>query len=215
MDALHTLFGSELRVKVIRLFLFNPEVGFDARSLAERAQGSLGAVKKEISLLLKSGLIKKKAIFSAEAKKKKKYVPGFTLDSSFPYLDPLHTFLLETTRVSERRMLSSMARIGKIKLVVVAGVFMKQWDSRVDLLIVGDEVQEKALMKMLKSIESDLGREIRFTLLQTVDFKYRISVYDRLLRDVLDYPHKILLDKIGVTLPKPTRLLSTVGEGAT
>ena len=37
-----------------------------------------------------------------------------------------------------------------------------------------------------------------FATFDTDEFTYRINVYDRLVRDVLDYPHKKVLDKIGV-----------------
>ena len=213
MDAIHTLFGSALRVKIIRLFLFNPETGFSLSSLSERTQGSIRKVRKEIPLLLKSGLIKKKLVTDI-ARKSRRATHGYVLNSAFPHIDALYTFILDTTKLSDRHVLTKISRLGKVKLIVIAGAFVKQWDSRIDLLIVGDEIKEKELLKTLKSIEADMGRELRFSYLSLSDFSYRISVYDRLLRDVLDYPHKILLDRIGIASPKPIRLLSTVGEGA-
>ena len=48
------------------------------------------------------------------------------------------------------------------------------------------------------SLEAELGREIRYASFATEDFRYRTGVYDRLLRDVFDYPHRLLIDKIGL-----------------
>jgi hypothetical protein len=31
------------------------------------------------------------------------------------------------------------------------------------------------------------------------DFAYRVSMNDKLVRDVLDYPYEVLVDKIGVS----------------
>ena len=50
----------------------------------------------------------------------------------------------------------------------------------------------------MHALEAELGREIRYAFFTTPDFRYRLGVYDRLLRDVFDYPHRVLLDKIGL-----------------
>ena len=50
----------------------------------------------------------------------------------------------------------------------------------------------------VRKLEAELGRELRFAAFTTEDFKYRVGVYDRLVRDVLDFPNRILLDKIGL-----------------
>ena len=46
--------------------------------------------------------------------------------------------------------------------------------------------------------DAELGREIRYASFETEDFRYRLGAYDRLLRDVFDYPHSLLIDKIGL-----------------
>jgi hypothetical protein len=51
---------------------------------------------------------------------------------------------------------------------------------------------------VIKRLEGEFGREIRYALFSTSDFRYRLGVYDRLIRDVFDYPHRLLLDKIGL-----------------
>lgn len=59
MDMLSILFGSEARVKIMRLFLFNPETSFDTVMIAQKSKVNNSVVKKELSVLEKAGLIKK------------------------------------------------------------------------------------------------------------------------------------------------------------
>jgi hypothetical protein len=68
----------------------------------------------------------------------------------------------------------------------------------VDLLIAGDNLDERALARAVHVIEAELGREVRYASFSTEDFRYRRGVYDRLIRDVLDYPHRVAFDRIGL-----------------
>jgi hypothetical protein len=54
------------------------------------------------------------------------------------------------------------------------------------------------LSRVIKEIESGLGKEIKYAVLDTADFTYRLSSRDKLIRDVFDYPHNLILDKVGV-----------------
>jgi len=57
MDVLGKLFGSESKVRIMRLFLFNPETSFDLESIAERAKTTLSVARHEISALRKGRFI--------------------------------------------------------------------------------------------------------------------------------------------------------------
>jgi len=50
----------------------------------------------------------------------------------------------------------------------------------------------------VRTLEPKFGREIRYTILSTPEFRYRLTVQDRLLRDVLDFPHRILINRAGI-----------------
>jgi hypothetical protein len=68
---------------------------------------------------------------------------------------------------------------------------------KVDLLVVGDKLDEKPLGNAIHTLEAEMGRELRYAYFTTEEFKYRVGVYDRLVRDVFDYPHRTILDRIG------------------
>ena len=67
-----------------------------------------------------------------------------------------------------------------------------------DLLLVGDSMKETKLDKVLKSIEAEIGKEIVYAVFKTDDFMYRLGMYDRFIRDILEYPHEKAVNKLNI-----------------
>ncbi len=82
--------------------------------------------------------------------------------------------------------------------MVISGVFLNDSDARVDILVVGDKVKKNVLEKILVEVEADLGREIKYAVMDSGDFEYRLSIGDKLVRDIFDYRHEIIFNKIGL-----------------
>lgn len=205
MDILGTIFGGEARVKIMRLFLFNTEDIFDVVDISEKSKVSKDTAKKEISLLEKSKLIKRKNFSKLVIKKKgKKFkeskikTTGYYLNQDFPYITPLKQLLIKTKTLETGEIIKKLSKAGKLKLVIVSGVFIERKDSRVDLFIVGNNINKSVLGNAIKTIEAELGKELNYVYFETPDYEYRVSMYDKLVRDVLDYPHEVLLDKISL-----------------
>ncbi len=192
MDILSSLFGSEGRIKIMRLFLFNPRQVFDAKQITLRTKLKSAVVRKEINALEKATLINKKSI-----RVKKKSTKGWFLNPDFRYLGALQGLLINTASLDGRTILKKMGKIGRLKVLVVAGVFIQDWDSRADMLLVADKIKPKALDKIIKKLEAEIGKELKYTALETGEFHYRLNYGDKLVRDILDYPHEVLLDKFG------------------
>lgn len=189
MDPLARLFGSPARVKLLRLFLFNDELTFLAADAAFRARLSKDATRKELTQLVAAGIIRKKT---------GKGPLGYTADKRFAHFEALKVFLRTTTDVSDTAIVTSLKKAGTVRLVVLSGLFTGAIESKVDVLIVGDRMEEKPLASAIHVLEAELGRELRYACFSTEQFKYRLGVYDRLLRDVFDYPNRIIIDKIGL-----------------
>jgi len=191
METLAKLFGNESKVKIMRLFLFNEDTVFDTSEISERVKTDISKVRKEINLLEKIGLIKKRA-------HKVSRKAGFVLNRQFDYLVPLQNFLINVEPFSDREIIARVTKVGSIKLIVVAGVFIRESESRVDILVVGDHIKKATLENMIKNLEAEIGKELRYVYFSTEDFKYRLSMCDKLMRDILDYPHKKVLNKLGI-----------------
>ncbi|PIR83079.1 hypothetical protein COU19_02185 [Candidatus Kaiserbacteria bacterium CG10_big_fil_rev_8_21_14_0_10_56_12] len=189
MEPLAKLFGSPARLKTIRLFLFNQDTAFNASEVMQRAKLSKDVARRELAELFAAGLLRKKG----------SHTPArYQTNQNFEHLAALDTFIRETTNVRPQDMLTLLRRAGTLRLVALSGLFTGTLESKVDLLVVGDALDERALAQSVRSLEAELGREIRYAFFTTADFRYRLGVYDRLLRDVFDYPHRLLVDKIGL-----------------
>jgi len=189
METLSKLFGSENKVKIMRLFLFNPEVVFNAGDVATRAKVESPKVRKELTNLEKMGLIKKRA--------SKKGGNSYCLDTQFAYLQQLQNFLINIEPLHPKEIVKKISKLGSVKLILIAGVFIQEPESRVDMLVVGDGIKKVNIENAMKLLESEIGKELRYAHFTTEDFKYRLSMFDKLIRDILDYPHKKVLNKLG------------------
>jgi hypothetical protein len=179
------IFGGEAKVKMMRLFVFNPNQYFAPKDVSTRTKERPEKVRRELSNLSKAGLIKKR-------------VKGYYLNSSYPYLPAVEHFLVDAAPITEKDMLKKLSRAGNLKLVLTAGVFTHDPDSRVDLLVVGDHLRQGQLIAAISQIEAELGKELRYAAFETADFTYRMSIYDKLIRDILDFPSKKLINKLGI-----------------
>jgi hypothetical protein len=190
-DTLQRLFGSSARLKLLRLFLFNPKEAYSAREAADRSREKPTDVRRELTLLGQAGLIRKS---------RRAGVQRFQLKPDYPYIGGLQQLLLN---IDERKgdIYDLVRRAGTIKLLVISGILVGEWeDGQIDLFVVGDRVKESSLRNQVKKLESELGRELRFAYLPTEQFLYRQSMNDRLIKDVFDYPHSIIHDKLQIGL---------------
>jgi hypothetical protein len=128
----------------------------------------------------------------------KKKVSNWHLEPNFEYLLPLQNLLINTRPLRPNEILKRLANVGKLKMVIVAGVFIQNLDSRVDLLIVGDNLKRASIDRIVKIMEAEIGKELVFAAFETADFHYRLGMYDKLIRDILDYPHQKLLDRLNL-----------------
>lgn len=210
MEILSKLFGNVSKVKLMRLFLFNPDASYSAKEVAERTKLSSGEVRKELRAIMIIGIIRSREIVREEPAKggkkssakpsvKKTTVTAFSLNPKFAYLAALKNLLITASLRADESLLKKFAKSGKLKLVLASGVFLHEWDTRVDLLIVGDELNMANLERAIALIEAEIGKELSYSAFDTEDFEYRVGVHDRLIRDILDSPHTVLIDRIGLT----------------
>lgn len=205
MKTLETLFDSRARVRLMRLFLINTRDAFENKDLSTRTKEQANIVRKELAILSKAGLIKKVSFFkevpgkTKKAKPKKKRVSGWQLDQSFPYLAALQHLVVTSVSMRQDDIIKRLKKAGNIKLVVLSGIFIREDESTVDILVVGDKLRKSALESALGLIEAEIGKQLTYAFLETSEFKYRINMYDKFIRDVFDYPHDKIMDKIGVS----------------
>lgn len=194
METLAKLFGGQNRVKIMRLFLLNPQHTFGVEEVASRSRVLRTGARKELHAIHAMGFIKQKLVTKEGARGGKKKVLAWGLNSSFPYLNPIRDLLVDPNLLLQEDLIQRFKPVGKIKLLMVAGVFIGHVQSRVDILIVGDKLKKNILQQVIKGLEAEIGKELDYVVFDTSEFKYRIDMYDKLVCDVLDFPNERLID---------------------
>lgn len=202
-EVLGKLFGSLARVRVMRLFLLNPHEGFEPKDVAIRTKAKTAA-RKELALLSSIGFIKKKTYTQeielkqknkkAPPKIKRKKISGWFLNESFPYLSQMDTLLSDPDFFDRDVLMARFRNAGKVKLLIISGVFIQSPESRADLLLVGDNLKKNIVDDTIRTLEAEVGRELSYAVFTTKEYLYRVEMYDKLVCDMLDFPHETLID---------------------
>ncbi|MEI7513420.1 MAG: hypothetical protein WCJ74_02245 [bacterium] len=201
-EILERLFGSSAKVKIIKLFLFNQREIFDKDTISDRTKSSSAKVRSELLGLEKINLVKRRTFFKEfekRGKTVKRRVDGWYVNPDFSLLSALQQLLIKTAPFSYNEIIAKLSKAGRLKFVVITGVFIQDFDSRIDILVVGDSISKAKLETAIKSMEAEIGRELRYCCFETADFKYRVDMYDKLVRDILDFNHEVVLDKMSIT----------------
>lgn len=193
METLAKIFGGEARVKIMRLFLFNQEALLDLATIAEKVKEDPTKVRKELVRMERFGLLKKKTQTRGG-----KQTHFFMLNRQFEYLLPLQNFLISSKPLQPKEIVKKITSLGSIKLILISGLFLQDSESRVDLLVVGDNIKKGQFDNMVTTLEAEIGKELKYAYFSTDDFNYRFSMYDKLIRDILDFPHEKLINKLPV-----------------
>ncbi len=198
-DPLAILFGNQARVKLLRFFLFNPTQEFTFDDISKRAKLVRRTARTEINALERAEVIKKIVMHVKHPTKDTKIkVQGFALNDKFPQLSSLQTFLFETAPINGATVMKHMRKVGPVDFIVCTGVFTRDFDRRLDLMIAMKKLNEGKIEVAMRALEAELGIEIRYATFNSEDLKYRVGMNDKLTRDVFDYPYIILVDKLGV-----------------
>jgi DNA-binding MarR family transcriptional regulator len=196
MEELEVLFNSKARPRILKLFFQNEEQSFSPKEVAKRCQINLSIIKKELEKLRKINLLQKRTSKEKVKAKRNKYF--YALNPKFSPLPELRNLILAGPAVSLRELTSLFKKEGGAQLVVISGIFLKEEKSPVDILIVSKRPKKSKIAKVVKKIESQAGKEIRWSLMTIEEFNYRLEINDRFLKDIFDRKYKKIIDKLGV-----------------
>lgn len=174
---MEVLIGSKARVKLLTLFLLNPDKRFYVRELARKTEENINSVRRELQKLESIGLLR------SEAEGNMKY---YTVNKKMSIYDDLKNIFLKTEGIGNI-LTDKLTELGKINYAFIYGSFAKgeeQLSSDIDIMIVGN-ADEKKLIKILRSLEERLSREINYTLLSPREFKSRIKNKDPFITNVM------------------------------
>ncbi|PJB20588.1 hypothetical protein CO115_00970, partial [Candidatus Falkowbacteria bacterium CG_4_9_14_3_um_filter_36_9] len=123
----------------------------------------------------------------------KKY---FQANKDFVLFNEVKTLIVKAQILYEKDFIKKLNIIGKTKLLILAGLFVNNAASSVDLFIVG-RFNKNKFLKLIHELENELGREINYTLMDWREFKYRRDITDVFLYDILEGNKIVVIDETG------------------
>ncbi len=127
----------------------------------------------------------------------------YGLNPNFEFFGELKSLILKSLPAEKDKMIKRISGLGRVKLAVASGIFLNKNStdtigSEVDLFIVGDDINKKKLGTFLRSLEAEVGKELKFGLMEKEEFEYRHGMFDRFVRVLLEGPHEKLINKLGL-----------------
>lgn len=198
-EVLETLFGSKSRSRVLRFFILNPGRRFDAGEISEKIQVPRKNLRTDIAALEKIDLVR-----ARKAQRGKTYM----LNENFPYYPELRDLFIKSNVYPHCAEIKKIKDLGRIKLVMVSGVFLNYDKAELDLLIVGDDIPRSRLTRLILAVEAEIGREVRYMSLTLEDFDYRLEMMDRFIIEFLAGPQDIIINKV----PRLNRFIAEIKQ---
>jgi len=176
---LKRLFTSNTRIKLLTLFLLNPDEEYFIRELTRKLDEQINSIRRELDNLKKMGLLKSKM------KNRKKF---YVVNKQFVIFNDLRNIVIKAMSGKDD-LIKKIMKFGEVEFLALLGVFVDK-PSPVDLLLVGD--MDKAKLQEFLNTEIETEKPIRFSILSKDDFLYRIKCKDQFINSILTDPDNII-----------------------
>ncbi|MDO8499746.1 MAG: hypothetical protein Q7S66_03745 [bacterium] len=197
---LEQLIGSKTRVKLLQLFFRSPDRTFFVREMSRLVESQLNAVRRELVNLVKLGIVKQVDASTAKideiGTERSKY---YKLDTEFLLFSEIKNLLAKSHELEEGKLVEDIKkRAGRVKFLLLSGVFVGTKDSPTDLLIVG-EIKAVPTAKLIRDFEKLAGKPIRYTVMTTDEFSDRREIGDKFLYALFESKNIIAVDEFRIS----------------
>lgn len=173
---------SKTQQRVLALLYGQPDRSFYATEIITLTGGGSGAIQRELSQFVQSGLVIEKRIGSQR---------HFQANSDAPIYRELCAIVEKTVGLATPIAESLKSLSEKIDLAFVFGSVAKKTDSAssdIDLMIVSDELVYADVFPALEDLSQQLNRVIQPTLYSNDELKRRIDTGNAFMMRVLQQP---------------------------
>ena len=223
------LFGSNTRVKILKLFLLHPEEKYYIRQLARDLKLQVNSVRRELENLEEFGLlisntgIGEENIFQQSLEEKKnleKLLRGEIVNASPKKVEAAN---LSGGEKKYYKANKNFVLFEEIKALIVKSqvLYEKDFIKKLNKLgspklfiltgvfinshqaptdmLIVGRINKGRLARVVKELEKEMGRQINYTLMDMKEFKYRKDITDVFLYSILEGSKIIVVDEIGIS----------------
>jgi DNA-binding transcriptional regulator YhcF (GntR family) len=186
---LEQIFGSKVRVKLLKLFLNQQEDReFYVRELARTLGDHLNSVRRELENLEDLGLL----VFQERDKKK-----FYSINKDFVLVPELKALLLKSHELGEQKLIGQLEKIGTLDLLVLTGLFVGQVESPVDIFMVG-RIPKSKIERLIKVYEKESNKDLRYAVMGKKEFQHRVELGDRFIFTLLNGRKIMVVNRLGL-----------------
>ena len=183
------LFGSKTRAKLLRLFFENPEKSFYVREMTRVIDEQINSVRRELLNLESIGIVKNETFDN------KVY---YSANNKHPFYRPMIDIFskkIDTSREKDIKETTWETYTRPIKNYLKGLIVTNRLPGQdgIDLLIIGND-KTKKLTRWAEVVEKKQGKPINYVIMSADDFKYRRSVHDRFVEDILEMEITEIID---------------------
>jgi predicted nucleotidyltransferase len=184
---LEQLFSSRVRVKLLTIFLTNPDTSFYTRELERLLAESPYAIQRELRRLEAIGLL------TAKPEGNIRY---YTVNRRFLIYEELKSMVLKTSGVGDA-LRAGLAKLGSVQQAFIYGSVAagdEHHSSDIDLMIVG-RVDLMELASTVSQLEDSIGREISYVIYDRDELTQKLREGDPFLSNVQSGPKMMLIGR--------------------
>lgn len=183
---------SKTRRKILGLYFNDITQIYHLRRVAREVDEEINAVKRELDILEKEGVLKKE-------KRLNRVI--FYLNPKYLFFEELLRIFMKQTSLSQK-IIKNASRLGKVKYAVFSQKFIKKQRSHegeILLLFVGTIVVPE-ITALIAEEEKKSDTEINFTVMTEEEFAYRKKSNDPFIWTFLKQPKLMIIgDEGGLT----------------
>lgn len=206
------LFGSKTRVKLLKLFMSNPNRSFYVREITRKIEEQINSVRRELSNLLSMGIITSdstnnklyyevnqgyehfdalRLLFAGKKPRPVKQVSDVKIDNNEDAEQPKSKPATKTeTVMADEKVWSGVAQLDGL---LYSGVFTREAQSPVDIMIIGG-VSVKQAETAIVELEREKNTELRYAIMTVEEWRYRQQVNDKFYSQVMSGKKQIVKD---------------------
>lgn len=183
------LFGSKTRVKLLHLFLNNPNRAFYVREITRKIDEQINSVRRELANMLSIGIIQ------SDSSNNRLY---YEVNQAYQHYEPLRAIFGDASSTtvaaeSPSDWAKRLKPLGDVRLALLAGTLVRGSQTDVDVLLVGS-LNKTQTKKFIKEMEDEEGRSLNYTIMSYEDFYYRLSIKDRFVTGIINTKFTLVQD---------------------
>lgn len=183
---LEDLLDSTPESTALAFMLLAPPRAFSAMELSARLGVKDQAFAKIMASLLQHAYIKQ---FS------KGGVKYFIINSKNTIFPEIRAALVKGRQLYEDELFLALKKLPGITAAFLSGLFVGKTELPVDMLLVGN-VKRELLDTFIGQCQKMMQQELNYSIMTEQEFLERRNTFDRFIKDIFDYPHLVVINKI-------------------